>query len=100
MSKGIVVALGTMTGLVIGAISGILLAPEKGSKTRKQIKDKSIDYVDDLKSKIDEIRDLLAAKLESTSNDAGSLVEKAKAKYDEAKKDAKVAASDAKQKVS
>jgi gas vesicle protein len=34
------VVLGTMAGLAIGAIAGILFAPEKGSTTRKQILDK------------------------------------------------------------
>ena len=34
------VVLGTLAGLAFGAIAGILLAPEKGSTTRKQISDK------------------------------------------------------------
>ncbi len=36
MSTGKVV-LGTLAGIAIGAIAGILLAPEKGSTTRRQI---------------------------------------------------------------
>ena len=39
MSTGKVV-LGTIAGLAIGGILGILFAPEKGSVTRKQIMDK------------------------------------------------------------
>ena len=45
MSTGKVV-LGTLAGLAIGAIAGILFAPEKGSVTRKQIMDKGDDLVD------------------------------------------------------
>ena len=83
------VVLGTLAGVAIGAIAGILLAPEKGSTTRKQIKDKSDDYVDGLKSKFDEFLGSLSEKLRSTKNDAEDLVEIGKEKYDEAKKDVK-----------
>ena len=80
------VALGTLAGLAIGAIAGILFAPEKGSTTRKQIRDKSDDYVDKLKSKFDEFRDLLTEKFESTKKNAENLAENGKVKYDEQKK--------------
>jgi gas vesicle protein len=53
MSTGKVI-LGTLAGLAIGATAGILFAPEKGSITRRQIRDKSDGYVDKLKSKFDE----------------------------------------------
>ena len=49
MSTGKVI-LGSLAGLAIGAIAGILLAPEKGSITRKKIMDKGDDYADELKS--------------------------------------------------
>jgi len=80
MNTGKVVS-GTLAGLAIGAIAGILLAPEKGSTTRKQIMDKGEDYVDGLKS--------LTEKFKSTKKDAEGLVDKGKAKYDDAKKDVK-----------
>ena len=96
MSTGKVV-LGTLAGLAIGAIAGILFAPDKGSKTRKQIMDKGDDYLDELKSKVDQISDFLAEKFESTKKDAEEMVDKGKAKYDDAKKEVKKAASDFKQ---
>jgi gas vesicle protein len=92
MSTGKVV-LGTLAGLAIGAIAGILLAPEKGSTTRKQIMNKGDDYVDELKSKFDEFLDSLTEKFKSTKKDAEVLVDKGKAKYDVAKKDVKNAAA-------
>jgi len=87
------VVLGTLAGLAIGALAGILFAPEKGSTTRKQIMDKGDDFVDKLKSKFDEYGDSLAEKFISTKNDAEELVDKGKAKYDDAKKDVKNAAA-------
>lgn len=86
MSTGKVV-LGTLAGLAIGALAGILFAPEKGSKTRKQIMDKGDDYVNEIKSKFDEFVDSLTEKFASTKNDAENLTEKGKEKYDNAKKD-------------
>lgn len=88
MSTGKVV-LGTLAGLAIGAIAGILFAPKKGSKTRKQILDKGDDYADELKSKFDKFSDSLTEKFESTKKDVEGLVDKGKAKKDEAKKDMK-----------
>lgn len=41
--------LGVVAGLAAGAVLGILLAPDKGSKTRKKIADKANDLTDDLK---------------------------------------------------
>ena len=92
MSTGKVV-LGTLAGLAIGGIVGILLAPEKGSATRKKIMDKADDYVDKLKSKVEGVRDSVAQKFESTKNAAENLADKGKAAYDEVKNEVKDAAS-------
>ena len=88
------VVLGTLAGLATGAVVGILLAPEKGSTTRKQIKDKADDYVDELKLQFNEFRDSLTEKFESAINDAEILAEKRKSKYNHAKNDLKNAAED------
>lgn len=93
MSTGKVV-LGAVAGLAIGAIAGILFAPEKGSTTRRQIMDKGDEYVDGVKSKFNDVRDSLTDKYESTKKDVEGFVEKGKAKYENAKRDVKDAASD------
>lgn len=93
MSTGKIV-LGTLAGLAIGAIAGILFAPEKGSTTRKQIMDKGDDYVDELKSKFDDFVDSINEKFETTKKDAEEFADKGKAKYEDAKKDVKNAAMD------
>lgn len=86
------VVVGALAGVAIGAIAGILLAPEKGSETRKQIADKSNDYVGEIKSTLDKFLDLLTDKFRSTKNDAEELVDKGKEMYQDVKKDVKNAA--------
>ncbi len=87
------VVLGTLVGIAIGATAGILFAPEKGSKTRKQIADKGDKYAEEVKTKVNEFSDTLTNKYESTKKDAENLVDKGKAKFDDAKKDFKNATS-------
>lgn len=91
------VVIGTLAGVALGAIVGILFAPEKGSTTRKQISDKSEDYLSDLRSKFDDLSNAIVEKFESTKNDAESLANKGKAKYSDAKETLKDAASDVKE---
>ncbi len=83
--KAVLVAL---TGLAIGAMAGILFAPQKGSKTRKKIMGKGNGYANELKSKSHKFSDSLTEKFKSTKKDAEKLAKKQKAKYDDAKKDA------------
>jgi gas vesicle protein len=92
--KTILVAL---AGLAIGAMTGILFAPKKGSKTRKQIMGKGNSYVNKLKSKSNEFSDSLTEKYKNTKKEAEKLAKKQKAKYDEAKKDVRNAATNFKQ---
>jgi gas vesicle protein len=81
------VILGTVMGLAVGGILGILFAPEKGSVTRKQILDKGNDYADGLKSKFSEFADSISEKLQSTKEFAQDLTNDAKAEFKEAKND-------------
>lgn len=96
MSTGKVL-LGTLAGFAIGAIAGILFAPEKGTKTRKLIMDKSDDYVDELKSKFDDFLDSVTEKFKSAKDDAKELADIGKAKYDDAKNDVENAVENYKQ---
>ena len=52
-----------LTGVAIGAGIGILFAPEKGSKTRKKIKEGFDDVKDDLHYKFDKVSSKLSDKL-------------------------------------
>ena len=46
-------ALGIVLGIGVGALLGVLFAPDKGSKTRKKIRDKGQGFADELKGKFD-----------------------------------------------
>ncbi len=47
--------LGVLAGLAVGALAGILFAPDKGTSTRQKIIHKGEDYVGNLKEKINGI---------------------------------------------
>ncbi|MCX6188206.1 MAG: YtxH domain-containing protein [Bacteroidetes bacterium] len=53
MSKGKLVV-GLIAGLAVGALLGVLFAPDKGAATRKKFSDKGQDYADELKDLFDE----------------------------------------------
>ena len=77
--------LGVVAGLAMGAILGILFAPDKGKKTRRQILDKGEDYMDAIKEKF-----------ASAKDDVNEYAEDKKAKFNNIKKDVNHAASDIK----
>jgi gas vesicle protein len=88
MSTGKVV-LGTLAGLAIGAIAGILFAPDKGSVTRRKLKDSGNDYLDDMKSKFDEFSESISGRFENAKKEGAHLAENGKSKFDEVKRDVK-----------
>ncbi len=93
MSTGKIV-LGTLAGLAIGAVLGVLFAPEKGSVTRKKIMDTSDDIVDEFKSKYDEFCDAVNEKFENTKHQVDETVSKGRSIYEDVKKEATNMASD------
>ncbi|HEY0298495.1 MAG TPA: YtxH domain-containing protein [Arachidicoccus sp.] len=56
------ILVGTISGIVAGAIVGLVLAPQSGEETRKQIADSAVDLKKKLKKlsgkSIDELNDL------------------------------------------
>ena len=70
------VVLGLLAGIATGALLGILFAPEKGSKTRKKIADKSKGIANDMKDKLDDLYVDATDKYESLLQDAKGLVSK------------------------
>ncbi len=68
------VLLGVLGGVAVGAIAGILLAPDKGSKTRKKIMDKSKGFAHDVKGKFEELYVDVTDKYENLLQDAKGLV--------------------------
>ena len=47
------VALGLLAGLAVGAVLGILFAPDKGEKTRKKISGKAKDVKDKMEKAVE-----------------------------------------------
>ncbi|MBS9464308.1 YtxH domain-containing protein [Flagellimonas sp. 389] len=52
--------LGILAGTAIGAVVGILFAPDKGTNTRKKLKDQSNALIDDVGTKSTEIKEQVA----------------------------------------
>ena len=69
MSKGKLVT-GVLAGAAAGAILGILLAPDKGSETRKKIAKKGNDLSGSVKDGIEKIGDSINNKYQNIKGDA------------------------------
>lgn len=72
--------LGIVAGLATGAILGVLFAPEKGSKTRKKIKNKTSKLKNDLKDEFDSFLDTASKKYNSVVDKGEAILEKEKIK--------------------
>ena len=58
-----------LVGVVVGAGIGILYAPDKGTKTRKKVKDGFDDAKNELQNKFDSVSSQLSTKLTSAKFD-------------------------------
>jgi len=75
------VILGVVAGIAVGALIGILVAPQKGEKTRAQIADKGSDLADSLQEKLNAMFEGIAKKFgiaaEEETTEKENLAEKA-----------------------
>ena len=88
MSSGKLV-LGVLAGFAAGAVAGILLAPDKGSKTRKRITGKGDAYLEEIKGSFNDFLESISQKFETAKDDSDDLIGKGKAKVQEVKKSLK-----------
>ena len=72
--------LGFVAGAAVGALAGILFAPDKGSKTRKKIKQKSGDMADSVKHKFSDFIDSVKNVYSDAKDEAEEVTDKAKSK--------------------
>ena len=84
---------GFLAGAAIGALAGILFAPDKGSNTRKKITDKTGDMTDTVKNSFNDFIDGVKQTYSGAKHDAEELGNRAKAKLDGTKNDVKNALS-------
>ncbi|MBN8788017.1 MAG: YtxH domain-containing protein [Terrimonas sp.] len=79
------VLLGLLAGAAIGAIAGILFAPDKGSETRNKIKKSAGDAGDSLKHSFNDFVDTVKDKYRKAKHDAEDLAETGAAKFNQVK---------------
>lgn len=79
--------LGILAGTAIGAVAGILFAPDKGTNTRKKLVEQSNQLMEDVSEKSSEIKQqvtgVMAAKQESLENQVDSMLTNASYKAED-----------------
>ncbi len=72
-------------GVAAGAVIGILLAPDKGSETRRKISEKSNEYADNLKTKFNDFVESMLDKFDSVKSEAENIAHRGMNKAEEVK---------------
>lgn len=75
MSNNSNTALGILAGAAIGALAGILFAPDKGSNTRKKIADQAAATQESLKENAIDLKNRMAETVAAKKENLGSRVE-------------------------
>lgn len=87
------VVMGFLAGAAAGALAGVLLAPDKGSATRKKISGKASDLTQSVKSSFSDFIDSLKETYTGVKAETEELGEKAGEKMNAAKKEIRNALS-------
>lgn len=74
------VLLSTAVGVAAGAVLGLLLAPAKGSATKKRIAKTVTNYAEEIQENLDDYVDGATEEFQSTKKGAVDLVDKTKKK--------------------
>jgi hypothetical protein len=70
-----------LTALLAGIAIGILVAPRKGSETRRRILDGALDIQDDINDFIQDTSENINSGLASAENQASDLLQKGKKQF-------------------
>ena len=77
-SSGFAFIAGLVVGGAIGAIAGLLFAPESGEETRKKVAVKSKEWADDMYNKFDDLKDSVTEVLEDVKQGAAEVMDDVK----------------------
>ncbi len=76
------VLLGILAGVAGGAILGILFAPEKGSRTRRNIAFKGVNYAQDVKDSFEDLIDSITKKYKGVLRETEQAICNQKVKHE------------------
>ena len=76
------VVVGILGGLAVGAILGILFAPDKGSNTRRKIAEKGTDLKDNLKGNFNDFVASIEDQYSNFTSNAEDVIEEGKSKLE------------------
>ena len=79
--------LGVLAGVAAGALLGVLMSSDKGSKIRKQIGKLGDGAVEEMKKKFNEMTESVTGKLEKDQKSVDKIAEKVKTFAEDTKKD-------------
>ena len=71
-----------IAGLAIGAVLGVLFAPDSGKNTRERISDKALDLADNAKDSLHSVKDKISYGKDSLVNLKDRVVESVKTKVE------------------
>lgn len=72
--------IGLLAGLAVGAVLGVLFAPESGKKTRERLSDKALGLADNVKDGLHSIKNTISNGRESLMGLKDQVVDKVKSK--------------------
>ncbi len=78
---------GALAGIAVGTILGVLIAPDKGSNTRKKIVEKGKDTSDSFKEEINSFLETVSEKYDVVKKAGNEIVETSKSELTKVKKD-------------